>query len=57
MQTTETWLSLESQGFDNYMVSSRGRVMNVTTRYILSGSKNNSGYVRVQLEYYQWTYS
>lgn len=51
----EMWKSLESQGFPNYEISTFGRVKNIKTNYILNGSKDSHGYIRVQLTQYDGT--
>ena len=43
----EQWKKIE--GYDNYKISNKGRVRNMTTRKFLEGNINNCGYVKICL--------
>ncbi len=45
----EDWLSLEDLGFDDYCVSSLGRILNKNTDQIMALSKNQQGFYKVSL--------
>ena len=43
----EQWKKIE--GYENYMVSDKGRVLNTTTKKYLNGGVCNCGYVKIGL--------
>ena len=43
----EQWKKIE--GYENYKISNKGRVRNMTTRKFLEGNINNCGYVKIGL--------
>ena len=43
----EQWKKIE--GYENYKISNKGRVRNMTTRKFLEGNINNCGYVKMGL--------